>query len=547
MIDNTSTEVYEWRNYFPHDNPRPAQIKAIEFALDTILNQKKRFIIIEAGTGVGKSAVGLTIARYLNNHKLLPDEYNAGAYFLTTQKILQEQYVHDFGTAPGAMKSIKSSSNYQCGFIKTNTCAESMRTLRTADKSSRFFKSCVFKCVYKLAKDNFLKSPEGVTNFPYFLAETTYAGKITPRQTLVVDEAHNTANELSKFIEVIVSERFAKYALKLNMPTITTQLQAIKWVKKIYTPKLFSHVKHIEKMLEKYVNLREKINEFTSLAKQFDLLDKHACKLRRFLELYDSENWVCNLVPSDGRAGRKIEFKPIDVAPYANEMLFRMGKYIVMMSATILQHNALCEMLGIDKEDVAFVSIPSPFPTDNRPIIQVGLGSMSAKMIEQTLPKMAQGVQQILDNHPNEKGIIHCHTFRIAKYLKSNIKSKRLRIHGSNNREKVLEKHKKSKTPTVLLSPSMTEGVDLKDDCSRFQILCKVPYPYLGDKLIRKKMKKWTWWYSLMTAKTIMQSVGRSIRSKEDYAVTYILDGDWDVFYNKNRKYFSSEFKECLK
>ena len=81
---------------------------------------------------------------------------------------------------------------------------------------------------------------------------------------------------------------------------------------------------------------------------------------------------------------------------------------------------------------------------------------------------------------------------------------------------------------------------------SRFQILCKVPYPYLGDKLVKKKMNKWKWWYQLQTAKSIIQSVGRSIRSSEDFAVTYILDSDWDRFYSRSKKYFPEDFKRSL-
>ena len=80
-----------------------------------------------------------------------------------------------------------------------------------------------------------------------------------------------------------------------------------------------------------------------------------------------------------------------------------------------------------------------------------------------------------------------------------------------------------------------------------FQIICKIPYPYLGDKLIRKKMNKWKWWYPLQTAKTIVQGTGRSVRSLDDTAVTYILDSDWEMFYNRNRNIFPDSFKESLK
>jgi Rad3-related DNA helicase len=119
-------------------------------------------------------------------------------------------------------------------------------------------------------------------------------------------------------------------------------------------------------------------------------------------------------------------------------------------------------------------------------------------------------------------------------------------IHTPENRDEILEQHKRAKTPTVLLSPSMTEGVDLKDDLSRFQIICKVPFPYLGDQLVKKKSAKYDWYYGFATAKTLVQSVGRSVRNKNDTAVTYILDSGFDYFFKRNEQFFSDDFKSCM-
>lgn len=534
------------KKYFPYKAIRDQQQEAIEFALTQFANQKK-FVIIEAGTGVGKSAIGLTIARYLYN--TTHSEKEPGSYFLTTQKILQEQYVDDFGGFSGPMKSIKSSSNYTCNYNKRSSCGESLRALKTAEKSSKFWKACTFNCVYRNAKDSFLNSKEGVTNFPYFLAETQYSGKLTPRQVLVIDEAHNIDNELSKFVEVTLSDKFCQSFLGFAIPTGFTQLQYVKWVREKYLPTIDSKTKHLEKMMEKYIGLKEKIKsgEFSSVAKKFEMLDKHACKVRRFLELYNKDNWVLNQIPADQRSSRKIQFKPIDISPYAPEMLYTFGDKVIMMSATILDKDAFCECAGIPVDQAAFISIPSPFPVENRPIIYSGVGKMNSSSINDTLPRMAMAVKEILKQHKNEKGIIHCHSYKVANFLKRNIRSSRLLIHNSFNRDVVLEKHKRSKRPTVLISPSMSEGVDLKDDLSRFQILCKVPYPYLGDKLVKKKMNKWRWWYPLQTAKTIVQAVGRSVRSDTDSAVTYILDSDFDRFFNSNRSLFPQEFKRSMK
>ena len=51
----------------------------------------------------------------------------------------------------------------------------------------------------------------------------------------------------------------------------------------------------------------------------------------------------------------------------------------------------------------------------------------------------------------------------------------------------------------------------------------------------------------MQTIKTIVQAVGRSIRNEKDQAVTYILDADWQRFYNKNSNIFPDSFKQALK
>ena len=540
---------FEYTGHFPFGEVREPQKKAIDFALEAYASGK-RFVVLEAGTGVGKSAIGLTIARYLtaNYPENQTSGFQQGAYFLTTQKILQEQYVKDFGGEEGSMCQVMSATNYQCKFHKKQNCAESLRQLKLEpDKTSKFARTCSFQCTYKEEKRKFMQSTESVTNFSYFLAETFYAGKLIPRSLLVIDEAHNTDTELCGFVEISMSERFAKTALKMEMPDITTQKQAWRWICEEYEPRLRAHVKHYEETIEKF-NLADKIkSDFASLAKQYEMLDKHICKVHRFQELYDEDNWVFNLAEGEGRGMRKLEFKPIDVSGYAEQILFKNGRRVLMMSATILNREGFCKMLGIGEEDCAFISIPSPFPPENHPIFTYPIAKMSAGTIDQDLPKLAQAVKAILDQHPNEKGIIHCHTFKIAKYLQQNVKSNRLLIHGSEDRIQKLQEHMSSSKPTVLLSPSMQEGVDLKDDLSRFQIICKVPYPYLGDKIVKKRMHRWPWWYPLQTAKTIVQSIGRSVRSQEDHAVSYILDADWHRFYDKSADLFPESFRNSLK
>jgi Rad3-related DNA helicase len=98
----------------------------------------------------------------------------------------------------------------------------------------------------------------------------------------------------------------------------------------------------------------------------------------------------------------------------------------------------------------------------------------------------------------------------------------------------------------VLVSPSSTEGLDLKDDLSRFQIICKIHWPYLGDKLVKSRMEKYRHWYAYQAVKSLIQARGRSIRTEEDYAVTYILDDAFDRLYSNNLRMFPKYFRRSL-
>jgi len=546
---------HDYLQFFPFSKIRDEQKKAIEFAIDAYEGGKK-YVVLELPTGVGKSATGLTIARYMDAYgqKVVNNdgELQTGAYVVTTQKILQEQYLRDFGPACGRnlVRSIKSSNNFQCSFYTDQTCAESKRILSKLTKQlagTEFQKTCKTQCPYSIEKQKFIDSSIAVTNFPYILAESNYAGKLEPRAFLVVDEAHNTEGELGKFIEVTFSEKFTKDVLKCRLPKNESQEGIYEWIKTTYLKSLNKYFKEVEKALLKLSN---DIEGYGVYSKQYEMLDKHLCKVNRFIEAYKSENWVMNVSvpPSDNKkAGKKYEFKPIDVSIYAYETFLRLGSKALFMSATIVDHQIFCDSLGMKGEDVAFLSVDSPFSPENRPIHYVPAGSMSKSTIDKTLPVLAEAVRMILENHPNEKGILHAANYRVARYLQEHVSSPRILIHDSSNREEVLKLHLQSEEPTVLLSPSMMEGVDLYDDFSRFQVICKVPFPYLGDLVVKRRMERNPNWYPYMTAKSIIQSLGRSIRNEKDHATSYILDADWERFYRNNRRMFPKDFDASMK
>lgn len=550
--------IHDYEKYFPFSNIRKEQRQAIEFAIDSYENGKK-IVILEMGTGCGKSATAVTIARYVENHiNHIHDKDGfplVGSYILTTQKILQKQYIDDFGPGIGKAKnlmlSIKSANNYKCGFYEENSCAESRRIINQLGKKisgTEFQKHCKSNCKYAKDKQDFIESPISVTNFSYFFAETLYGKKLTPRNFLIIDECHNIESELGKFIEVTFSEKFAKDILNCKLPTnLNSQEKIFKWIKTSYRSSLLKYFKSVEKNITG--QLDQNSFGFGELSKQYEMLDKHIHKIENFLETYSPENWIVNVVESDKdkrKTYKKFEFKPINVAKFGEPNLFRFGGRSLLLSATIIDKDVFCQSIGIDQNEVAYLSIPSPFPIENRPTHYIPVGSMSMNNIEKSLPIMAEAIKMILERHPNVKGMIHCVNFKIAQYIMQNINNSRLLSHTSEDRDIVLAKHINGMDPTVLVSPSMMEGVDLSDESSRFQILCKIPFPYLGDQVIKKRMENNRMWYSYQTVKSIIQAMGRSIRNDSDYATSYILDSDWERFFNNTSHMFPNDFKKSL-
>jgi hypothetical protein len=365
--------------------------------------------------------------------------------------------------------------------------------------------------------------------------------------SVLVSNCHNIENELGKFVEVTFSERFARQ-LGCKVPKLDTPESVFAWIKGPYKKTVTKCMAELEKKLSVHFNANGSMG-LAELSKRFEMLDKHLCKVNRFIDTYNTDNWIMNPVKSptnEARGGRKFEFKPVDVSSFGHDHLYRFGSRVVMMSATVVDKDTFCKSVGLDPMQAAYLKIPSPFPLKNRPIHFLGVGSMSMKHIDETLPKLVVTVKDLLELHANDKGIIHCVSFKVAKYLVDNVKSTRMLLHNSENREETISLHLKSPNPTVLVSPSMTEGVDLADDASRFQILCKVPFPYLGDQVIQLRKVRNPGWYACQTARSVIQALGRSIRNDTDHATSYILDADWQRFYQTNVGMFPEEFSLAL-
>lgn len=237
------------------------------------------------------------------------------------------------------------------------------------------------------------------------------------------------------------------------------------------------------------------------------------------------------------------------------DTLLTPSPYVVMLSATIGGHAAFDENIGtkytVDKSSIMF-RIPSTFDFSKSPIYYLHGKKMSRESINENFPINAAIINKILKSpkHENEKGIIHTGSYKNAwdlfKLLDKDVQERVFIYNDSKEKQDILKKYAKSKNG-VLIGPTLTEGIDLPNDGCRFIIIFKIPYPYLGDELVKAKVSLFPKWYNSETSKSIIQGVGRGNRTPTDWCTTYILDGCFARLYEETREQYAPEFRERIK
>lgn len=531
-------------NKFPYDKIRASQKNALKVFDDNW--NKYKYYICEFSTGMGKSALAKTVCSSVDN-----------AFVITSTKQLQDQYVNDF--KDGSLVSIKGKANYKCA-LNTGLNCESGYCL--IDKNQ--LKECKKErlCPYYNTRNRAMNANIALTTYQYFLRAIECAGFWKPRDVIVFDECHLLENQIVQWASLQLSPRelIKKYDLLANndnmedicrislppeKPGYNNNRNWISTLCRLIFNRRNEKFQEIQSSLELNSNdpdslSSDELDLILSTHKDYYELDKFYKKLSVFIKDRNKDSWMIELY-DDG-----LELTPIDIDKIFHEYIKKMGiKKIIFMSATIIDLPAFRKTLGLPKDETLLIRADSEFDANRSPIIYKPVCKMNYEEINKNLDKIANIVQEILDKHPNEKGIIHTGNSRISKYLQENIKSDRLLVrYGDIINDDIIKKHCKLKYPTVLVSSSLAEGVDLKDDLSRFQIIIKLPFLSLADKRTSEKIKRDNNWYISKMFGTLIQQCGRSTRNKNDYSVTYILDQSfkWWLFNNKKKGWFQPQF-----
>lgn len=525
---------------FPFKQARHNQLELITEILNALESDKK-YVILEAGTGTGKSAIAATLAQILQP-----------SYILTMTKQLQRQYADEFGYAQvkgrnnftckdsgglnscdmGTCQTIRTTDGFSCPYgIKIEKSKQ--KDVTDAEGESYYNTPFSFqsgeRCPYWNQKAIAIEEPVTLLNYDYAYLELNYVQHFQKRNLMILDEAHNIEDKIMHKLELNIYNKQLQKDINEIIPRDMMGYTDVKdWIA------------FLEAIYDSYNELR--INEYTK--QKADRIEHTKRKIKEITINIknDPENWIVST--EDGM----VSFKPLKVDSYAEKTLFQYADKVLFMSATILDKDLFCKWLGLNPEDVYYIYSESPFKKEYRPIHMTLVGPMSKRALWHTAPKTIPVLRDILNRHKDEKGLVHTNSYRCQQYITDHIKDQRILPHTPKNREETLDEFEKSKNPYVLVSPSMSEGVDLPYEKCEFQVIYKVPYPYLGDKQINERKNMDPEWYAYKTVMTLLQAYGRGMRAENDHCDTYILDKNIQTLLRNKmyRKLVPKFFREAI-
>lgn len=541
--------------FFPYDTANPGQMECIVEAVDALVNKKFKHVIIEAPTGVGKSLIGTTIHNVLRHLVLQRDPYGQFRTSITTPtKGLQDQYAAEKAVA---IDILKGKKNYRC-HISPDLYYNAIQC-RMACRDGHCSKR---RCPYVLARRQWTDiSSLRCTNAAMMVEMcTTICMKPENRaDLLILDECH-------KMPSTLLEHTIMEYSIKaveglLTIPEGAAIVEIIRDIiirtENYELGKLYSLSGEMHAMFD---DLHDKVEALLETLEE--LVEDERLTEAQVMKLSDIIDTLHNLSDYCGIMGQTnastfivqekdkgmIQFKPVIASDVSQFGLFRKGDYHVHMSATICGIDSYARSLGIPPNQYHKIQIGNPIPIENRKINYMPVMKMTANMGDYEMKKLAEYVDEIIAFHPNQSGIIHTVSYDRALALQKFSKYRNI-IHVPRTRKAlmdIMEHAFRTKTPCVIASPAMEEGYDFKGDYSRFQILIKVPYDYLGDPLVAHVNSVDPSAYFRMAVLRIVQMCGRSVRGVNDWAATYILDSSFESLMMRNPEFFPAWFTDAV-
>jgi ATP-dependent DNA helicase DinG len=527
--------------------PSPKQNDVIN-KIDKAFSKGHKFVIVCAPTGTGKSFLAKTLANVTSapskrfkeliesNAAFERDQYGAfqnaeecsqqpsfGAQVLTITKGLQDQYKSLFTES----ELLKGKQNYICNIddrydVDVAPCI--------FDKKLK--DSCILndKCSYYTQRKTMLLNQFGVLNYSMFMSIPDH---VKNKEYIICDEASEIEDELVKrFSRSLNYKVLAKLGFKKSQIPIENYCDFRIWLDSVIDA-LHKEVNSLKQQMKKHKGTIP-----LSDSNRYTLYNNILMQLQSTVDTWDSCEYIIETTEDE------VTMKPFKVDRLASH-IFDRGEKILLMSATIIDHKTFARTLGI--KNFEYIEVETDFKPENAPIYIDRKNKLNYKNLREKLPELKDEIINICKHHKNDKGIIHTHTMQITEYLREHIDDERFLFrHPGENNESIIRKHIESPEPTILVSPSLSYGVDLKGDLAKFQIIAKASFLPLNDLRIKRLYTEDPEWYANKMLNNLIQACGRGVRSITDICDTYILDAAIYDCIMRNRdkipKYFLDRY-----
>lgn len=509
--------------------------------------------VLEAPTGSGKSVIAMLVAYVLYK------EYGKRSYILVSDLSLFAQYEEDMKKLHAdCFGWIKGKENYICHVngcnVSQSSCSlQNVSVAHNSGKSSNLF-SCRNYCQYAKEYSKAINSPITLMTYQLYFIQRNYVedcifnGKnpnFPARDLVICDECHKICEICQGHFAPKISISRPKWMDVLDRRCAIDPLESsrVEIVSGILDSKdeneLFSYASRYMDYISRYVSINDAMRESLAKKKKLTKAEKNAlaagnaarqehCKFDDMLDFVSELNAAKFLVKTATKEDITLNFI------FDNVMLMKYlhmkSKCELLMSATIGDFNEFAKISGLDKDTFKAISIPSTFDFSNSPVCISNANKMSYAEKDTSIVQIVKQIVDICRESQTSKGIIQTGNYQNSSKLKEmlpyDVLHRCIFYNGSVDKAKALDAFTMDpKDNKILVGPTLIEGLNFPDDMCRFQICMKVPYAFLGNEYVKKKMEYVEGWYEYDALNKICQGIGRGIRHKNDWCKTFILDG----------------------
>lgn len=586
---------------------REYQFENIYKILKSIIENKNNTIIINAPTGSGKSIICIICAGVLSEYYNKSSYILCSELMLFDQyyNFIKEHNI-DFGMIKGQTGNYTCYVNKKdiiYGECKMDRVPWKV-LLNTTTAINKGY-TCVTKCPYIKARKIALSKNVVLMTYHLFINSMQYLIKnpdakfvFTKKDVIFCDECHNIPDIVQKQYSSSISINHLEKIVKLYISMfgegldLFRQQETNEFIKQYKTSDSFynnlkyylisisneKNKQNIFKLLDEYYNKLLFFNNFVSDYNDElyerriggEIIDEEDIKLINWFNSYIEnlfglieiirntgiEYLVTQSEYDEKNKLTNIKFNCVKEDYITFYKLLSHASNRVLLSATVggSDIKAFTENIGVkytENKVCDYNIIKSTFNFDNSPIYVFSKYKMSYSEKEKSLKYIKELIYGVCKSkYPDKRGLIQTGSYDIAKQIYNDapyeVKSRMIIYNDSKEKGFSINDYK-IKQNSILIGPSLNEGVDFPDDLCRFIIIAKVPYPSLADLFVKEKMKLFPDWYEYTTINQIIQGLGRGIRNKHDYCDTFIFDGCFLNLYNNNKNQFPEEIKSRIK